>query len=502
MAKINYKRHNKQYGSMLVLVIVATGLFFIIVMGAINLALLQQKLNIRKIARAQALHIAEAGVNYYRWLLYHEHEEFCNNEACKPAPDYGPYGPYAYTDSAGGTITGYYNLYITPPAMNGSTVVKVVSEGWTAEYPNVKRRVEVRCGIASWTTYATLVNTLYADGDTIFSYGAGSEVYGPVHANNTCIRNNGIAHHLMTSSKEYCPNNEWGVYTDSDPSYPTPITLPEEPNFLGGRDYGPHIPIVSFDVGVGGEYLNKIFAKATSSDGILIDPRAAADSHSVAAYRNCIAANCDDGFHITFKADNKFDVRMVSARTGTSNYSIQTQSSATEFMVPANGVIFVMHNVWVDGQLNYASGTRATIYAFKDPINNAPPGDCETPPDINMDDVDMADIIISDNLRYHNYEGLDSLGLVAQRHVTFADTCSNDLRVDAALLARWGKRFSPNFSNKYRAWIYGQTASNCKPSMSDGFDNRVYEYDYNLTFSPPPHYPSSGQYTFISWKEY
>jgi hypothetical protein len=501
MIKNRNINHDNQHGSMLILTIVATGLFLVMVLGAVSLALLQQKLNIHKIARAQALHVAEAGVNYYRWLLYHEHEEFCNNETCKPGPNYGPYGPYAYTDSAGGTITGYYNLYITPPALNGSTVVKIISEGWTAEYPNVKRRIEVRCGIPSWTTYATLVNISYEDGNSIFSYGSDSEVFGPVHANSTCISNDGIAHHLMTSSRTYCPNNEWGVYTGSDPSYPTPIPPPEKPNFLGGRDYGPQIPIVSFDVGVGGEYLNRIFDKSTSSDGLLIDPRSSANSHSYVPYRGCITGNCDEGFHITFKANNKFDVRMVSARTGTGNYSIQTQSAATEFTVPNNGVIFVMNNVWVDGQMNYASGTRASIFAFKDPINNTPPGDCVAPPDINMDDVDMADIIVNDNLRYQYYDGRDALGLVAQRHVTFADTCANDLRVDAALLARWGKRFAPDFSNKYRAWIYGQTASNCKPSMSDGFNNRVYEYDYNLTFAPPPHYPSSGQYTFISWKE-
>ncbi len=481
-------------GSMLVLTIVATGLFLTMVLGAVSLALLQQKLNIRKVARAQALHIAEAGVNYYRWLLYHYHDEFCNFEACQPAPDYGPYGPYSYADSAGGAIVGYYNLYITPPALNGSTVVRVVSEGWTAEYPNVKRRIEVRCGIPSWTTFANLVNQVYSD-EGFYSYGAGAEIYGPIHANNTCVEMDGIAHHLVTSSLDHC-GTEWGVFTTSDPSYPAPITPPEKPNFLGGRDYGPHIPIISFDVGVGGEYLNRIFDKATSSDGLLIDPRATADAHSVVAYRGCVSASCDEGFHLTFKAGNKFDVRMVSARAGTGNYSINTQSAPTEFDIPANGVIFVMHHVWADGQLDYASGSRASVFAFKDPINQTLSGDCDP-----FSAPNMADIIIGADLRYQHYDGRDAIGLIAQRHVTFADTCPNDARVDAALLARWGRRYAQDFPNKYRIWLYGQTASNCQPSMSQGFNNRVYEYDNNLTFAPPPHYPSSGQYTFISWQE-
>lgn len=491
----NSKLLKRPAGTMLILTLVATGLFLVTVLGAISLVLLQQKLNIRKVARAQALHIAEAGVNYYRWLLYHDQDEYCNFEACQGAPNYGPYGPYSYSDSAGGAITGYYNLYITPPPLNGSTVVKVISEGWTAEYPNIKRRIEVRCGIPSWTTFANLVNSVYSD-EGSYSYGAEATIYGPVHANNTCISNEGVAHHIMTSSLDHC-GTEWGVYTSADPSYPTAITPPEKPNFLGGRDYGPHIPIVSFDVGVGGDYLNRIFDMATSTNGILIDPRAAADSHSVAAYRGCIAANCDEGFHITFKADNKFDVRMVSARGGTGNYSIVTQSAATEFNIPANGVIFVMHNVWVDGQLNNSTGTRATIFAFKDPINQALAGDCNPYPANTM-----ADIIIANDLRYQFYDGSDAIGLVAQRHVTFADTCPNNTRVDAALLARWGKRYPQSFvPNKNQIWLYGQTASYCEPSMSGGYNYRVYEYDNNLTFAPPPHYPSSGQYTFISWKE-
>jgi hypothetical protein len=485
---------SSQAGNMLVLVLIMSGLFMLALLGSLNLSMLQNKLNIHKVAKSQALHIAEAGVNYYRWLLYHDHDEYCNKEACLPAPDYGPYGPYSYSDSAGGAITGYYQLYITPPPINGSTVVRVISEGWSAEFPSIKRRIEVQCGIPSWTNFATLVNMSYSDEGT-FNYGSGSEVYGPVHANNTCIYNEGIAHNLMTSSIDHC-STHWGVYTSGDHNYPTPISLPEKPNFIGGRDYGPHIPVVSFDVGVGGEYLNSIFDKATSSEGLLIDPRATADSHSVLAYRNCLSSACDEGFHVTFKANRKIDVRMVSSRTGTGSYSVGTQSAATEYSIPDNGVIFIMHNVWVDGQVSHASGTRATIFAFKYPINQTLPGDCDPYPA-----VDMADIILAGNLRYSDYNGLDAIGLVAQRHVTFADTCPNDLRVDAALLARWGRRYSQDFSNKYRVWLYGQTASNCQPSMSQGFDNRVYEYDNNQTFAPPPHYPSSGQYTFISWKE-
>src|SRR3989339_1382930 len=135
---------NDHRGSMIIIVLVLTGLFSIIAMGAIGLALLQQKLNISKVASTQAIHIAEAGVNYYRWVLYHDHEEYCNNETCINAPPYGPYGPYEYKDSGGQKNTRFYELDINPPPANGSPIVNIKSVGWVANHPGNKRTIEVQ----------------------------------------------------------------------------------------------------------------------------------------------------------------------------------------------------------------------------------------------------------------------------------------------------------------------------------------------------------------------
>ena len=471
--------------------IIATNLFLVILLGSISLAILQQKLNIRKVARTQALHVAEAGVNYYRWALYHDQNEYCNKETCIGPPDYGPYGPYPYTDSGGENITGYYELYITPPPPNGSTIVKVKSVGWVADYPEITRSIEVMLGISSWTTYATMTNG--ADQD--LAYGTNSEVWGPVHCNYGCVSFDGIANNIVTSSQPGCGSN-FGVYTCRDgcdvnwDGNDPPLNLPdpERPNFRGGRDMGSHIQIVSFSDSVGGEYMNMIYDKATSSEGLLFDPAnaGAADPDSDPFYWGCESSGtCGAGFRVTFKSNNKFDLRMVSSQG--SNYVAQGESSAREYDVPENGVIFVKHSVWVSGQFdNGASGTRATVFAFEDPIDGA----------------GSADIIIHDNMLYSTTTGIDALGLIAQHDVTFSANCSNNVEVDAALLAKTGRRFAPNFvPNKNSATIYGNTASFLKPSMSSGFNNRYYVYDNNLTFGPPPHYPSTGQYTFISWKE-
>ncbi len=509
-------KHN-QSGSMLIIVLVATGLFLIIMLGAIGLGLLQRKLNISKIARAQALHIAEAGVNYYRWVLYHDHEEYCNGEgACIGAPDYGPYGPYAYTDSGGENIIGYYELYITPPAQNGSTIVNIKSVGWVADHPNVKREIEVMCGIPSWATYATITN----GADANLGYGTASEVWGPVHCNYGLVRMNGIANNIVTSSQPGS-GTRFGVYTCRDvepfmgsgvcdPSWdgndpPLNMPDPERPNFKGGRDCGSHIPIVDFNL-LNNEYMNSIYDKATTS-GLVFDPQDdpypippppssdEADINSESAFWDCESdGSCSEGFHIIFKSGNKFDIKKVSAVrnnvSGEPSRSIQTESAATEYDIPANGIIFVKSTVWVDGHLdNGAAGSRATILAFEDPI--AGDGD--------------ADIIINDNLTYANYDGTDSIGLIAQRNVTMgAYVIPDDHRIDAALLAKTGRRFRESYGSLYKknsCTIYGQTASYLKPYMSGGYDNRYYIYDNNLSFAPPPHYPTTGEYTFISWKE-
>jgi hypothetical protein len=162
-----------QSGSMLVLSLVIAGLLSVIAIGAITVGMMELKLGKLEVARTQALQIAEAGANYYRWVLYHDPGEFCNNQACASAPDYGPYGPFEYKDSAGKNIIGYYELYITPPPLNGSTIVRVKSVGWVADHPGIKRTVEVECGIPSWSAYSVLCNS-------DIRFGAGTEIWGRV----------------------------------------------------------------------------------------------------------------------------------------------------------------------------------------------------------------------------------------------------------------------------------------------------------------------------------
>ncbi|HOZ56411.1 MAG TPA: hypothetical protein PLH29_04255 [bacterium] len=491
---------------MLITVLVATGLFMIIATGAVSLATLRYKLNIAKVAKVQALHVAEAGVNYYRWVLYHEHKEYCNKEACQPGPSYGPYGPYTFKDSADGSIIGYYELYITPPAINGSTIVKIRSVGWLASFPSIKRSIEVRCGIPSWSSYSTLA-------DDNMRFGEGTEVWGPIHSNKG-IRFDGLSHNVISSSlleyddPDHTGSNEFGVHTHVNPP-PTsgvnnnfrsaeapPNEIPTRNDvFLAGRSTG----VASISFSLLNNYANEVYQMATSA-GIVFDPSASgtADPYSVPEYWDCgtSGSTCDEGFYITLRTDNKFDIRGVTSVyptcSGNASNSIYTQESTVRtYDIPANGIIFVKNNVWVDGQIN---NSRVTILAFKEPFTG---GD--------------ADININNNLLYTNYDGLDAIGLIAQRSVNIGQYSADVLRIDAALIARDGRigrnHYGLTCTNYSRniITVYGSLATKNRYGFAytdgTGYQTRNLIYDNNLTFAPPPHYPTTGEYTFISWKE-
>lgn len=498
----NFKQ--EQSGAMLVTALVATGLFLTVTMGTIGLALLQQKLYIRKVARAQALHVAEAGVNYYRWVLYHNDDDYCNEgagETCVADPENDPYGPYPYSDSAGNGITGYYELYIIPPPVNGSTIVTIRSIGWVDEYPNIKREIEVRCGIQAWSSFSTLA-------DAEMRFGVGTEVWGPIHSNGG-VRFDGLAHNIITSEDldyddpDHSGGNEFGVHTHIFPTDPLPDgnnppeNVPNRPDvFAAGRDFP--VPLISFDLL--NNYANEIYIKATTS-GFVIDPRDAgtADPDSHPDFWGCINSGnfCDRGIHITLLPDSTFDVRGVSSVysdcSGSESNSIYSEeASPRNYPIPANGLIFVKApKVWVDGQID---GDRVTILAFEEPFAGG-----------------SADIIINNDLLYTNYDGADAIGLIAQEDVSVGQYSEDYLEIDAALVAKDGRVGRNHYDTWCTNWrrqeitVYGSLATKNRYGFAytdgTGYVTRNLRYDNNLTFAPPPHFPTTGEYTFISWKE-
>jgi hypothetical protein len=217
------------------------------------------------------------------------------------------------------------------------------------------------------------------------------------------------------------------------------------------------------------------------------------------------------GYHVILKNNDTFDLYKVKAlanvpngcandltQTGWGSWSIKSGGNNQQFVanyaIPANGLIFLEDNVWVDGLINTV---RVTIASGKFPDNAAT----------------RTSITINNDLLYTNYDGQDSIALIAQNNINAGLFSEDDLRVDGALIAQNGRvgRFyynnncSPN-DVRTKITLYGTLASNQRYGFAytdgSGYQTRNIIYDANMLYSPPPSFPlTSDQYQMISWKE-
>ena len=467
------------------------GVISIIMIGAlISWASTNIKASRIGLYREQALQIAEAGIDYYRWHLAHASTDFQDGT--------GFPGSYIHDffDKDGVKI-GTYTLDIIPPAV-GSTLVKIKSTGKVLIDPTVSRAILVQLAVPSLAKYAVVAN------DNM-RFGSGTEVFGPIHSNGG-IRFDGLAHNIITSAKDqyddpdHTGNNEFGVHThvNAPPGSGTNNTFrPLE---------APPSPVANrtdiFEAG-------RIFpTPAVDFVGLTTDlAQIKADAQSDGKY---ISSSGKQGYKIVFKTDDTFDVYKVnnlisppsgcsSSQSGWGTWTIKTSGSGNttfvgNYPMPVNGLIFVEDNVWVEGQINIA---RVTLAAGRFPDNPS------TRPNI----------IVNNNLLYTNYDGQDVIALIAQGNFNAGLSSANVLRVDAALVAQNGRTgrhyYSSNCGTGYlrsSITLYGMIASNIRYGFAytdgTGYATRDIIYDANLLYGPPPSFPlTTDQYQVISWEE-
>lgn len=501
---INYKKQYKFRASILIIVIVFTSVFIVLGNVAVQYLVNQLKQTHLKIDKELAFQISEAGIDYYRWHLSHVPGDYQDGT--------GQVGPYVhdYRDSQG-NITGQYKLEITPPEV-GSTIVTIKSTGYLIEKPDINKTITLKLGIPSFTQYAVLSNSDIRLGPTM-------EISGLVHSNGG-VRFDGIAHNLVTSSKEEyndpdhgeLGNPEDGVHTHcSDSILPEPgCTCPsEDPGcdygrtdkevFLGGKEF----PVAPVDFGGLSFNLTETKSKASSENGIYL-------THSG-----------KQGYHVVFNHDHKkVSIYKVNSQKICKyrktdyfvNYEnmysvdkeeefIYKENSSLDMDIPENGLIFIEDNVWVDGRID---GSRVTVIAAKEPFST---GD--------------ANIIINNNLLYTNKDGQDAIGLIAQNDILIGFYSENNLEIDAALIAENGKvsryyyeegtGYKPAECGDYifrdNLTIYGSLATNQRfgfaytdgDKIISGYKDRKIDFDSNLHLSPPPSFPTVGDYEIISW---
>lgn len=457
-----------------------TTAFLIVIYGLLFVLTNQFDYSHRQLAQDSAFHIAEAGINYYRWHLAHDPTDYYDGTGSP-----GTY-EHEYTDPQGKVI-GKFSLEIQKPSV-GSSAVTIKSTGWTYQYPKIKREITVQYGKPSFAEYAFLSNASSW-------YGSNITVNGPIHSNNG-IRQDGTNLSLVNSALEtYVCGDETGCYSR---------TYCHPPCNWNTHRFRCECP------GVWGEGGDKGLWQYPSTtinfDSISVD----FDTMQDEAEENGLylpESTTAQGYHIVLSGPslNVYRVNSTNYYYGYSSdddcqrrYELITDESLIgTYNVTDTPIIFAEEHLWVEGSLD----GRITIIAARFPI-----------------DTNAMNIWIRGNLTYVAYDKTNQLGLIAQNDIYFTRDIPENFRVDAALLAQKGKiirhryypsscGYSSTHSIKNSLTIYGAIISFYKsywnfgdPPVS-GFINRNVFYDPELLYFPPPFFPTSGEYEFISWTE-
>ncbi|MEI7621177.1 MAG: PilX N-terminal domain-containing pilus assembly protein [Candidatus Moraniibacteriota bacterium] len=456
----------------------------------------QNKVAYQEQSKAQAFQIAEAGVNFYRWYLAHQTDGKNSTQvrdfwqSTSPAP-YGtdPEHPFEkeFVDAEGSAI-GKFRISVEKPVPS-STIVNATVIGWTYKYENLKKTIKVRFRRPSWSEDAVLI-------DEFTKFGNGWDVRGKIMS-NVGVHFDGVAHNTIYAglatyydSDSDVRANKPGVWTVWPNEYNTSAASEV---FLGGKQF---------------PYAQKDFSGVTTDLTMMKDISMAPGGATV---NGCTAGGChftipsgNEGKHIILKSNGTFDIKTVKTKKGGANYNaINTESSATNYPIPTEGVIFVDGDTWVEGIIN---NKRVTIVAAFIPA---------TATDANI-------MIGTGHLRYSNFDGRDVVGLIAQGDIETLHNGLNNLVINAALLAQNGM-VGQNDRNpdccsavcaglKSNVTFYGSIASKhrlvillgrykCDSYPYYGYLNRAVQYDNNLLNSPPPYFPTGTQYAVDQWEE-
>lgn len=461
---MNTLNQKKQNGSTLVVLLFTTFLFSVIMFPVINYTVLQSKVIRANATKEQALQIAEAGINYYQWHLAHYPTDYKDGT--------GTNGPYVhdYIDYDTQDVVGKYSLVITAPS-TGSTIVTIQSTGWTTADPSTTRTVTARYGIPSLALYSFLSND-------IIWIGPSETINGQMQSNNG-IRFDGTGNAPISSAKSTytctsgqgspCPKTQNGIWGNAVQAVKNFWQFP--------------VPAVDFSALTSNLASMKSLAQGA---GIYLPPSNANGyslvfntSGTVSVYKVTSLKSTPTGWDVNGTAHNE-DI----------DYNARTLQYTQA--IPANGIIYVEDNIWVEGTVN----GRAMVAAAKLPYvaSSAP------------------SIYIPNNILYQAKDGSSVLGLLAQKDIVVTYNAPTTLEIDAALISQNGsvQFFYYNPSRiKTSISVYGSLMSfgqwtwtwvNGSGTNISGFTNTASSYDDNLLYGPPPSFPlSAAGYKQLSW---
>lgn len=479
MIVINLNKNKKNAGAILLLVLVYGAVFVLLLSGLFGFIFVQHRQVLQKVSWNQALDIAEAGINYYRWCLTHGLEQNCLSEK-------------DYEDTSGNEV-GVFSLDVDSTVSCGETIRrKIVSTGWTNDYPEVRRKVSVLYARTSVAKYSYILNSNVWIGDD-------HEIRGPYHSNGG-VRMDGENQSTLTSAI-----NEWactssfgcspcptasgcrvsglnclcpGVFTATANSKPDLFSYPVPSfNFVGitvdlaqmkniAQSQGVYLmPSVGINPNGKGYYL-KFFKDPVTGDGKF-------EAWIITSFSSTYAYSLEEGWH--------YDSFIITGKYLYNLYTIPSACSA----------IFVEDNLWIEGEIHgkVAVASANLIDANKD-----------------------TDIILPGNVNYSVQDGSDGLTLIGERNVLIGPQSPNQMELRGIFVAQKG-RFGRNHytsNTKDKLEIYGSVISNGRvgtqwtsgSSVISGYLKRESYFDANLVYNPPVFTPvMDPELKMLQWEE-
>ena len=468
---IRYTKYNSR-GVTTILVVAFMGVF-LLVMGTLTSYVFEQsKYGRALLAREQAVHIAEAGLEYYKWGL------------ARGVIGLASTTPKTYTvnDPEGGALGA---ATITPsPALQCGQVqwVDLTSTGTSDTSAGFPRTLNARYMRKSVAEYSNLLKAIvWYEGDV---------VSGPIASNNG-IHMNGTSNSTVSSavSSWYCDGSGG---CNGQNGRPNPSTQ------AGVFGYGSDANLWKYPV------------STVDFDGMVSNLETlrgyAQTQSNLYFYDSSVAGVAYAGWHIVMNANGTITVYKVTETYSISAYTVEGQYrtdydrirteslyGAGTYTVPSGcALIYVRGTLWLEGT---ASG-KYTIVAADPSAGFAP------------------DVILSNNISYQTNDGTTGLTVIAERAVRIPYNSPDVASYRGIYVAQdgyFGRDYYWGVGGVHtQVTVWGTIVSAVQPvtcwgsgiPCDEGYNASIWNYDQILAFQPPPFTPAvSTDYGFTTWRE-
>lgn len=483
-------RKNKD-GVITTYVLVFGAVFLLLISGLLGFILLQLRQASQKIAWNQALHIAEAGIDHYRWHLRHFPNDLQDgNSWCCQNPPCSTCGPYehSFADPLS-KVEGKFSLEIQGKIQCGKiTGVTITSIGSTSQFPAIERKVKVKYVRSSVADYAYLLN------DNVWA-GSDREIKGPYHSNGG-IRMDGENKALVTSAKQ-----DW-ICTSSFGC----DTCPSDCRLEGSNCLCPGV----FTTANGNEELFRYPVPPFDFEGITMDLAEIKNLTKNQGQGIYLPPSGKEGYYVILKKGT-IDVYKILELGAVYAYDLEQgwhweyskiskkETTPQSFSIPsACSLVFVEDDLWIEGEVR----GKVTVVS----------ADLENP-------AKETNVWLTGNITYTKKDGSDGLVLLGQHNNLIGLKVPSNMELQGIYIAQTGhfgrNHYScsdyPQDCIKDYLEVFGSIVSEGREGtqwiyswggIASGFKKRENIYDPQQSFSPPPFLPyTSETFEFKEWEE-